>query len=410
MDRSRGMPAGGSGPIESEPERARRILGSGVVAYRGASLVWMVVANVLAKEPLRHAAVGWAAIALTGVWTTWLVVEGNRSRPVLAADLALSCGLILLSGFEVPARGTRIFFATTYPASSALAWGAAEGWPAGLAAGGVLSVALALSRPIGGVGFGEFTSDDVVALLNGIVYYLLAGGAAGVVTRTIDRSAGQVEAATQVALRAREREGRLAERQSLAVRIHDEVLHALADVEREARELGRLEAVPGSRVARLANLVEDQEMELRTLIFREPEDAPQGSCSLRDALEAKRKGRSGVRVVVSTPGPIWLPIQLVEELAEAVGQALDNIERYANASSAAVFADVEDGWLEVAVRDDGRGFVFSEELLRASDRGGMLKSMKARVEALGGRMRVHSAVGVGTEVEFRIPVTVAGPP
>jgi signal transduction histidine kinase len=248
------------------------------------------------------------------------------------------------------------------------------------------------------------TRDDLIGILNGSVYYLLAGGAAGVVTRTIDRSRAQVDAATEVAMRAREREGRMAEREALARRIHDSVLQAMADIHREGIELAREPAVSAQKVRRLAELAAEQERELRSILIREPEQAPSGMASLRAALEAAAQGRPGLKVVVTATGPIWLATRTVEELREAVKQALDNVTEHAEASRVAVFADIEDGQLEVSVRDDGRGFVYSEEFLRASNKAGMLKSMKGRVEELGGRMRVHSAVGVGTEVEFRIPV------
>jgi signal transduction histidine kinase len=68
-----------------------------------------------------------------------------------------------------------------------------------------------------------------------------------------------------------------------------------------------------------------------------------------------------------------------------------------------VFADVEDSWVIVSVRDNGTGFVYEERDLRAAGKAGLLKSMKGRVEDLGGRMRVRTAPGAGTEVEFRVP-------
>jgi signal transduction histidine kinase len=37
----------------------------------------------------------------------------------------------------------------------------------------------------------------------------------------------------------------------------------------------------------------------------------------------------------------------------------------------------------------------------------MLKSMKGRVEDLGGAMLVHTMAGSGTEVEFRLPIREA---
>ncbi len=57
----------------------------------------------------------------------------------------------------------------------------------------------------------------------------------------------------------------------------------------------------------------------------------------------------------------------------------------------------------VSVRDDGCGFIYSEEQLRAEGKVGMLGSMKGRIEDLGGKMKVHTAPGAGTEVEFRVP-------
>ena len=60
----------------------------------------------------------------------------------------------------------------------------------------------------------------------------------------------------------------------------------------------------------------------------------------------------------------------------------------------------------VSVRDDGVGFRYDEERLRREGKLGMLRSMKGRIEALGGSMRVVSMPGPGTEVEFRLPAQV----
>jgi signal transduction histidine kinase len=94
---------------------------------------------------------------------------------------------------------------------------------------------------------------------------------------------------------------------------------------------------------------------------------------------------------------------LVEELVSAVRQALANVVEHAQATRVAVFADSEEGWVHVSVRDDGRGFVYDEKQLQAAGKAGMLRSMKGRVEDLGGKMRVETAPGAGTEVQFRIP-------
>jgi len=137
--------------------------------------------------------------------------------------------------------------------------------------------------------------------------------------------------------------------------------------------------------------------------LRDPEHGPTGTASLRAVLEAVARGVDGVGVTVSAVGPIWLPADRVRELAAAVQQGLDNVRRHASAAHASVFAEAENGWVTVFLRDDGRGFDFDEDRLREDGKVGMLKSMKGRVEELGGRMRVNTAPGKGTQIEFRVP-------
>jgi signal transduction histidine kinase len=125
--------------------------------------------------------------------------------------------------------------------------------------------------------------------------------------------------------------------------------------------------------------------------------------SLRTVLQAAAFGLSGVPVTVSTPGSVWLPSDDVEELTGAVRQALDNVTQHARATRVTIFAETLDGEIVVSIRDDGVGFVYDEDALARQGKLGMLKSMRGRIEDLGGQMRVHSAPGRGTEVEFRLP-------
>src|SRR6266545_4642506 len=196
---------------------------------------------------------------------------------------------------------------------------------------------------------------------------------------------------------------RLAGRESMGRAIHDSVLQSLALVHKRARELAKGPMVPSDQVLELATMARDQEHALRTLIMREPEEPPVGAASLRDRMEAMVGSVQEMPVTLSAVGPVWLSAAHVETIAAAVEQALDNVVRHSKATQAVVFADVEDNWVIVSVRDNGRGFIYDERDLREAGKAGLLKSMKGRVEDLGGRMRVKTAPGVGTEVEFRVP-------
>jgi signal transduction histidine kinase len=85
-----------------------------------------------------------------------------------------------------------------------------------------------------------------------------------------------------------------------------------------------------------------------------------------------------------------------------VAEALTNTAKHADASTVHVQIDTTDGdgALRVSVRDNGRG--------GADPAGGSgLVGLKDRVEALGGRLSLHTAPGAGTTVRAELPL---GPP
>jgi signal transduction histidine kinase len=369
----------------------------------------MVISNLLPGDLLRPRPAG-IALALTGAWNVWFTLRANRNvLPSLSVDLAVSAGLVALSGWvmfpgDVLVSGERTFFATIYPAATTLSWGAGYGWRGGVGSAVVLSAALAASRQINGFPVTELSSGELIDLGNGIAYFVLAGVAAGMVATTLDRSAEQLQNAVDDAIRARERAARLGEREALARSIHDSVLQAPAILLKRGRELAEKPTVHGTEVQRLIEMAGEQEKSLRSLILREPTEAPEGATSLRAALENAAREVAEPTVTVSAVGSLWLPSGDAAELVAAVRQALENVVEHAHATRIGVFAEAEAGWMIVSIRDDGVGFVYDEQRLQIEGKAGMIKSMKGRVEGLGGRMRVMTAPGLGSEIEFRVPV------
>jgi signal transduction histidine kinase len=147
-----------------------------------------------------------------------------------------------------------------------------------------------------------------------------------------------------------------------------------------------------------------QEKTLRVLLSEPPGEPPAGMVSVRAALGAVAASVPGVPVTVTSPGPSWVSAAVMKELAGAVHEALDNVVQHANASRATIYAEELDGELLISIRDDGMGFAYNEQRLAREGKLGLLKSMKGRVEDLGGAMLVHTAAGRGTEVEFRLPI------
>jgi signal transduction histidine kinase len=389
-------------------ERARRTLWIGLLVLRWAFYAWMAIRIVTGTWP-RYPALPWIALVLAGVWTLYLSLPAmNQQRPIVAwIDLALAVGLLVASALVAEpgsvTNGALPLFAVSYPSVAALLWGATRGIGGGIFAAAVLTIALAATRVINGVPLRELSDEDLLNLVNGSVYYFAAGGATGVFSRLFSKWASEFRALADAAIRARERVARLGERDAMVRTIHDSVLHALVLIARRGRELGRQPQVPGEEVLRMAEMASEQERALRALILREPEEGPRGTASLRDRLEARARSIGGLPVTVTSVGPIWLGAREVEEVGAAVEQALENVNEHARATRANVFADIVDGDVVVSVRDDGAGFEYDEAELRSDGKAGILRSMKGRIESLGGTMQVDSAPGIGTEIEFRIP-------
>jgi signal transduction histidine kinase len=109
-----------------------------------------------------------------------------------------------------------------------------------------------------------------------------------------------------------------------------------------------------------------------------------------------RRSAVPVRLDVRVDGR--LPAQIELAAYYVIAEALTNAAKHAGASDADVQVDSGEGVLRVRVRDDGRG---GADLSRGSG----LVGLTDRVEALGGRLALHSPLGAGTAVQVVLPLT-----
>jgi signal transduction histidine kinase/predicted ATPase len=98
-----------------------------------------------------------------------------------------------------------------------------------------------------------------------------------------------------------------------------------------------------------------------------------------------------VRVDRRPPEPIEIAAYYL------VAEALTNAAKHAHASTVHVQVDTTDSVLRVCVRDDGRG---GADLAGGSG----LVGLNDRVEALGGRLWLHTAPGAGTTIRAELPL------
>jgi signal transduction histidine kinase/phage shock protein PspC (stress-responsive transcriptional regulator) len=174
------------------------------------------------------------------------------------------------------------------------------------------------------------------------------------------------------------------ERAEVAAHLHDSVLQTLALVQKRADD-----------PREVAALARRQERELRAWLnnARPQADTLAGALEAA-AAEVEADHHVPIEVVTVGDGPLD---ERAAALVAAVREALVNASKFAGPEPIALYAEVEDGRAEVFVRDRGPGF---EPEAVPADRRGVRDSIVARMERHGGRARVHSTPGHGTEVEL----------
>lgn len=392
-------------------EQARRLPAKGLLVFRWLSLAWIVVLAATGSAGAYRPALTWMAVAALVAWTAWLTRRHSRSPVslspvVLEVDLAVATALVMAAGLAAQpgALDSGPSLASYYPAVAVVAWGLARGPYGGILAAAMVVGGLALGRLLNDSSLVLLQGRHIAALANDAIGYLLVGIVIGGFSRLVDRMARTLETAMGDALREQAKVSRMRERESLGRQIHDSVLQALTLVHKRGRELAASANLSPAQVLELAELARQQELSLRRLILSGPAPRDPGQSSLREVLDVVVDGVAGLAVELSVAGRIELRRRDAEELAAVVKEALANVVKHAEASRATVFAEQDAETVVVSIRDDGKGFTLDEAALCAAHKAGILRSMKGRVEDMGGAMRIESAPGRGTEVEVRIPL------
>lgn len=175
-------------------------------------------------------------------------------------------------------------------------------------------------------------------------------------------------------------------RADMAAHLHDSVLQTLALIQRQSDDS-----------AAVAQLARRQERELRTWLYGETARA----ASLRSALQQLAldvEGRFAVDVELVCVGDATVDDR-VEALIQAAGEAVTNAAKHSGADRIDVYAEVDDGAIEVFIRDRGKGFDPDQV---PDGRMGVRESIRARMERYGGSAMVRSEPGEGTNVKLEM--------
>lgn len=120
-------------------------------------------------------------------------------------------------------------------------------------------------------------------------------------------------------------------------------------------------------------------------------------------LASEVRARHGLDVRLSLAGEPAVPLATRQALVLISREALHNVVRHAGADRVDIAIEVHAGGFALTITDDGRGF---DPLAPRPGHFG-LQSMRERAAAIGGRLDVRSAHGLGTHIRISIPVTRA---
>jgi signal transduction histidine kinase len=222
----------------------------------------------------------------------------------------------------------------------------------------------------------------------------------------------------------------LEERQRLARDLHDSVTLMLTSISMLAQSLAAVwqrDPERGERrTERLAQIARSALAEMRALLreLRPPESAAvikteeillAGIVLLRRfgleaALQRLATGGppDGPRVRLESAGWTRQETELEETLFRIAQEALSNAFRHARARLVTLTLRAGDGALTLAIVDDGAGFDLAAKRSaggseKPASEGLGLGSMRERLEAKGGSLRIETAPGAGTRIEAWLP-------
>ena len=365
----------------AQPKALTRGLLVGLTALRVAMWVWMATVFLFEiwnrsvkvdQAAVPHPVTGVALIAAAGVFTAIVTVllksDPNRllATPTILAELFLGGALLLMNEWVWEGVTHAQSLSSAWPVCGVLAAGLARGRRRGVAAG----VALGL------VGYGgilianDGRLDWSLARISTGVLFALSGWAAGYLTNQL-RMSERLIASAQA-------------REEVARTLHDGVLQTLAVIQRRSGDDD------------LAQLAREQERELRSYLSgaaAAPETLAARVRSMADSHE--RHHHVAVQLIVA--GDLVEPrAEITEAVAGAVQESLNNVAKHADATTVTIYLEpTDDAGVFCSVKDDGVGFDVDETETRI----GIERSIRGRIDEIGGRVEIRSRPGRGTEVQ-----------
>jgi signal transduction histidine kinase len=198
------------------------------------------------------------------------------------------------------------------------------------------------------------------------------------------------------------------ERKRIARELHDSTSQALSSLliglrvladrldEPEARQRAEdLRAI----VAQTLDEVHALAVQLRPSVL---DDLGLPAALERHIADCRRRYPLAIDLAVSGLASDRLPATVETALYRIVQEALTNVVRHADATTASVLVERRDGAVRLVIEDDGRGF--DAGAINRGDGHLGLYSIRERAELLGGTLTIESAPGQGASLFVELPL------
>ncbi len=202
----------------------------------------------------------------------------------------------------------------------------------------------------------------------------------------------------------------LAERTRIAREIHDtlaqDIVGISVQLELVSRLLGSSVEAARAQLDAARSLVKSSLAEARSSIWN-LRSASSGADDLPSRMSktvAQAASMGAARHSFEVKGTYRAAPRILEDqLLRVAQEAVNNAVRHAEASRIRVTLDYDPRAVELAVEDDGRGFVQDAAGFASGGHFG-LKGMQERADEIGGLLRVDSAPGKGTRIALQVEI------
>ena len=343
----------------------------GLIVFRWLTLGWAWLGLVVERTHLTRTWLGMLLLGAATVVTIIMTIAATKdlrraSRLWLhSLEICVAASLLLVEAFVYEA-GRNQSLAWAWPSAGILAVAITAGMAWGLGAAVALSVA-----SWAGESMLRGEVEWSTATMSKTALFVLPAIAGALVANVLREAEKEISVA-----RSRDEMGRV---------LHDGVLQTLAVIQRRSPD------------EELRALARDQERDLRAFLHERPQAKESLVARLRSTIETVSQ-RHSVDIVATLAADLPdLEAAVSEALAGAMGEALTNAAKHADATKITVFAEPgTDGGVYCSVRDDGVGFA-----KHSTGTGrGLVHSIERRIADVGGRVEIISSEGRGTEVQL----------